>query len=132
MLPSGHRLHVVLDGIARGFVAVNIRKFVVRANRLDDLVALGTLTSSSARFLDACVVAGLNIILSGGTQAGKTTMLNTLGSAVRDIGMVRTRTGARAWWSLQVNPGSSAYIARSSPQWERMGRVEAASHMRLA
>jgi len=29
MLPSGHRLHVVLDGIARGFVAVNIRKFVL-------------------------------------------------------------------------------------------------------
>lgn len=81
-LPSGHRLHVVLSHIARGFVAVNIRKFVVRAARLDDLVALGTLTSSAARFLDACVVAGLNIIVSGGTQAGKTTLLNTLGSAV--------------------------------------------------
>jgi pilus assembly protein CpaF len=34
MLPDGHRLHVVLDGISRGFVAVNIRKFVVRATRL--------------------------------------------------------------------------------------------------
>lgn len=82
MLPSGHRLHVVLDGISRGFVAVNIRKFVVRASRLDDLVTLGTMTSAAARFLDACVVAGLNIIVSGGTQAGKTTLLNTLGSAV--------------------------------------------------
>jgi pilus assembly protein CpaF len=64
------------------FTAVNIRKFVVKADRLDDLVALGTLTPGAARFLDACVVAGLNIIVSGGTQAGKTTMLNTLGSAV--------------------------------------------------
>ncbi|MDX6309671.1 MAG: pilus assembly protein CpaF [Nocardioidaceae bacterium] len=64
------------------FIAVNIRKFVVKADRLDDLVALGTLTPGAARFLDACVVAGLNIIVSGGTQAGKTTMLNTLGSAV--------------------------------------------------
>ncbi len=82
MLPSGHRLHVVLQGIAHGFAAVNIRKFVVRAKRLDDLVALGTLSPMAARFLDACVVAGLNIIVSGGTQAGKTTMLNTLGSAV--------------------------------------------------
>ncbi len=82
MLPSGHRLHVVLSGIVRGYVAVNIRKFVVKASRLDDLVELGTLTSAAARFLDACVVAGLNIIVSGGTQAGKTTMLNTLGSAV--------------------------------------------------
>jgi pilus assembly protein CpaF len=82
MLPSGHRLHVVLSGIVRGFVAVNIRKFVVKASRLDDLVELGTLTRSSARFLEACVVAGLNVIVSGGTQAGKTTLLNTLGSAV--------------------------------------------------
>src|SRR6478736_1216521 len=81
-LPSGHRLHVVLDSIARGFLAVNIRKFVVKAARLEDLVTLGSITPAAARFLDACVVAGLNIVVSGGTQAGKTTMLNTLGSAV--------------------------------------------------
>nr|MCW2728379.1 pilus assembly protein CpaF [Aeromicrobium sp.] len=43
MLPGGHRLHVVLDGIARGFAAVNIRKFVAKAHSLDDLVSLGTL-----------------------------------------------------------------------------------------
>jgi len=82
MLPSGHRLHVVLDGITRGFSAVNIRKFVVKASRLRDLVELGTLTAQAAEFLDACVVAGLNIVVAGGTQAGKTTLLNTLGSAV--------------------------------------------------
>ncbi len=82
MLPSGHRLHVVLDGISRGFSAVNIRKFVVKATRLRELVELGTLTLQAADFLDACVVAGLNIVVAGGTQAGKTTMLNTLGSAV--------------------------------------------------
>jgi pilus assembly protein CpaF len=82
MLPSGHRLHVVLDGITRGYSAVNIRKFVVRARRLSDLVELGTMTSLAAVFLEACVVAGLNIIVAGGTQAGKTTLLNTLGSSV--------------------------------------------------
>ena len=82
MLPSGHRLHVVLDGITRGFSAVNVRKFVVKASRLHDLVELGTLTSQAASFLNACVVAGLNIVVAGGTQAGKTTLLNTLGSAV--------------------------------------------------
>jgi pilus assembly protein CpaF len=82
MLPSGHRLHVVLDGISRGFTAVNIRKFIVRASRLSELVELGTLTAQAAAFLDACVVAGLNIVVAGGTQAGKTTLLNTLGSAI--------------------------------------------------
>ena len=44
MLPEGHRLHVVLEGISRGFTAVNIRKFTLRASRLHDLVDLGTLT----------------------------------------------------------------------------------------
>jgi len=82
MLPGGHRLHVVLDGICRDFVAVNIRKFVARAHRLDDLVGLGTLTSEAARFLELSVRAGLTVLVSGGTQAGKTTMLNCLAAAI--------------------------------------------------
>ena len=82
MLPEGHRLHVVLEGITRGFTAVNIRKFLLRAHRLSDLVALGSMTSQAARFLEASVRAGLNILVAGGTQAGKTTMLNCLAAAV--------------------------------------------------
>jgi len=82
MLPGGHRLHVVLEGITRGYSAVNIRKFVLRASQLEDLVALGSLTPHPARFLRAAVVAGLNILVSGGTQSGKTTMLNSLAGAI--------------------------------------------------
>ncbi len=82
MLPGGHRLHVVLDGITRGFAAVNVRKFVAKAHRLDDLVALGTIDAPMAQFLDASVRAGLNIVVSGGTQAGKTTLLNCLASSI--------------------------------------------------
>jgi pilus assembly protein CpaF len=82
MLPEGHRLHVVLDGISRGFTAVNIRKFTLRASRLHDLVDLGTLSTQAARFLEASVRAGLNILVAGGTQAGKTTLLNCLASAI--------------------------------------------------
>ena len=70
MLPDGHRLHVVLEGISRGFSAVNIRKFVLRAARLDELVELGSLTPRAASFLTASVQAGLNILVAGGTQAG--------------------------------------------------------------
>lgn len=70
MLPEGHRLHVVLEGISRGFSAVNIRKFVVRAHRLQDLVGLGSLTEPAAAFLDASVRAGLNILVSGATRTG--------------------------------------------------------------
>jgi pilus assembly protein CpaF len=82
MLPDGSRLHVVIPDITPEHWAVNVRKFVVRATHLDELVSLGTLTPQAARFLDACVVAGLNILVSGGTQAGKTTMLNCLTAAV--------------------------------------------------
>jgi pilus assembly protein CpaF len=82
MLPDGHRLHVVLEGISRGFSAVNIRKFTLRANRLTDLVDLGSLTAEAAAFLEASVRAGLNILVAGGTQAGKTTFLNCLAGAI--------------------------------------------------
>lgn len=82
MLPQGHRLHVVLEGISRGFTAVNVRKFVLRAARLRDLVDLGAMTPGAAAFLEASVRAGLNILVAGGTQAGKTTLLNCLASAI--------------------------------------------------
>jgi pilus assembly protein CpaF len=82
LLPDGSRLHVVIPDITRRYWSVNIRKFVVRASHLEDLVSLGTLTAGAARFLDAAVTSGLNVLVSGGTQAGKTTLLNCLGAAI--------------------------------------------------
>jgi pilus assembly protein CpaF len=82
MLPDGSRLHVVIPDITRQHWALNIRKFVIRAHTLDQLVELGSLSGQAARFLDAAVVAGLNIIVAGGTQAGKTTLLNCLAAAI--------------------------------------------------
>ncbi len=81
-LPGGERLHVVIPSVTRDAWAVNIRKYRVRAERLEDLVALGSLTPHAARFLGAAVEAGLNVLVSGPTQAGKTTMLNALAGAV--------------------------------------------------
>lgn len=82
VLPDGSRLHVVIPDITREHWYVNVRKFVVKADSMDDLVRLGSLTGQAARFLEAAVAAGLNILVSGGTQAGKTTLLNCLASAV--------------------------------------------------
>ncbi|EON24191.1 type II secretion system protein E [Nocardioides sp. CF8] len=62
--------------------AVNIRKFVVRARRLDDLVELGSMSAQAAAFLDAAIRAGLNVLVAGGTQAGKTTFLNCLAASI--------------------------------------------------
>ncbi|MDP5227257.1 MULTISPECIES: ATPase, T2SS/T4P/T4SS family [Arthrobacter] len=81
-LPDGSRLHVVIPDITREHWAVNIRKFVVKASRLEHLVELGTLSRPAARFLGAAVNSGLNILVSGATQAGKTTLLNCLASAI--------------------------------------------------
>jgi pilus assembly protein CpaF len=82
MLPDGSRLHVVIPDITRQHWSVNIRKFVLSANSLDELVGLGTVTPQAARFLEAAIVAGLNVIVAGGTQAGKTTLLNCLAATI--------------------------------------------------
>lgn len=81
-LPDGSRLHVVIPDVTRRHWAVNIRKFIVRATRLEHLVELGTLTPQAAKFLSAAVAGGLNILVSGATQAGKTTLLNCLAASI--------------------------------------------------
>jgi pilus assembly protein CpaF len=78
MLPDGSRIHVVIPDVTREHWAVNIRKFVARARSLDDLVRIGSIGEQAAAVLDAAVVAGLNIVVSGATGAGKTTLLNAL------------------------------------------------------
>ena len=78
ILPDGSRLHVVIPDITRQHWSVNIRRFVLRPARVHDLVPLGTLSAQAADFLHAAVAAGLNIVVAGGTQAGKTTLLNAL------------------------------------------------------
>jgi pilus assembly protein CpaF len=82
-LPDGSRLHVVIPDITRQHWAVNIRKFTRRIRDLNQLVGLGALTQQSAEFLRMCVLAGQNILVSGASQTGKTTMLNALLSATR-------------------------------------------------
>ena len=77
-LPDGSRLHVAIPDITRKHWSINIRKFIMSAKSLDSLVQVGTITDQGAAFLQACVVAGLNIIVSGATQAGKTTLMNAL------------------------------------------------------
>ena len=81
-LVDGSRLHVAIPDITRRHWAVNIRKFVLRAHSLDELVRLRSLPENAARFLEAAVRSGLNIAVSGGTQSGKTTMLNCLAAAI--------------------------------------------------
>ena len=81
-LPDGSRLHVAIPEITAQHWAVNIRKHLMRNLGIDDLVERGVMTPFIATALKNSVRAGLNILVSGGTQAGKTTMLNALAGAI--------------------------------------------------
>ena len=77
-LPDGSRLHVAIPEITAEHWAVNIRKHLMRQKSLNELAALGVMNKGIAEELSQAVKRGSNILVSGGTQAGKTTLLNAL------------------------------------------------------
>jgi pilus assembly protein CpaF len=81
-LPDGSRLHVVIPEITAHHWAVNIRKHIMRNSSINHLVDQGVMIPEIGIALTFCVKAGLNILVSGGTQAGKTTVLNALAGAI--------------------------------------------------
>ena len=81
-LPDGSRLHVAIPEITAAHWAVNIRKHLMQKVSLDQLASRSVMTLEMASLLRQAVSAGLNILVSGGTQAGKTTMLNALVSTI--------------------------------------------------
>jgi pilus assembly protein CpaF len=81
-LPDGSRVNAVIHPLAIGGPFLTIRKFSREKLQIDDLIRYGTLNAHSARFLQACVVGRLNVMVSGGTGTGKTTTLNVLSSFI--------------------------------------------------
>lgn len=77
-LPNGARLHLVIPDITAEFWSINIRKKSLAAFHLKDLVDVGSLPSDLADILALLVQSNCNILISGATQAGKTTVLNCL------------------------------------------------------
>ena len=77
-LPDGSRLHVAIPDITRAHWSVNIRKFSPSLRTLADLVHAEVLSLAAAHYLRSVVIAGKSILISGATQAGKTTMLTAL------------------------------------------------------
>ena len=77
-LPDGSRIHVVLPPVARRGTTVSIRKFFAEKLTVDRLIGFGTVTRRLARLLEALVGLRLNIVCSGGTGSGKTSLLNVL------------------------------------------------------
>jgi pilus assembly protein CpaF len=81
-LPDGSRLHVAIPDVTAKHWAINIRKHLMRGKSLSELNQLGVMNDEIEDFLKRAVLSGMNILVSGSTQAGKTTLLNALVSAL--------------------------------------------------
>ncbi|MEK6259404.1 MAG: ATPase, T2SS/T4P/T4SS family [Planctomycetota bacterium] len=81
-LPDGSRVNAIIPPLAVRGPCLTIRKFPAHRFTVDDLIERGSITSSAAMFLRACVIDHRNILVSGGTGTGKTTMLNILSSFI--------------------------------------------------
>ncbi len=79
---DGSRVNAIIPPLALDGPTITIRKFKKDALTIDSLVNFGSMTREMANFLEACVLARLNIVVSGGTGSGKTTLLNVLSSFI--------------------------------------------------
>ena len=119
-LPDGSRLHVVIPDITSRHWSVNIRKFSSTVRTLDALVANDSLTAEAAQLLTDEMRAGTNILVSGATQAGKTTMLNALLATVGERERIVTVEE-----TFELNSGGRDVVAMQcrQPNLEGAGEV---------
>src|SRR4051795_528605 len=89
-LPDGSRVNIIIPPLSLSGPLITIRKFSKKRLTLDDMVNLGTISEESVEFLRLCVEAELNILISGGTGTGKTTLLNALSAAIPESDRIVT------------------------------------------
>ncbi len=119
-LPDGSRVNAIIPPLALDGALLTVRKFSADPYRVDDLVGFGTLTRSVADFLAACVRGRLNVLVSGGTGAGKTTTLNTLSSFIPTDERIVTIEDAA---ELQLDQEHVLRLEARPPNIEGKGQV---------
>ncbi len=119
-LPDGSRVNAVIPPAAIDGPSLTIRKFARERMGVEDLIRLGSLTKHMALFLEACVVARLNIIVSGGTGSGKTTLLNILSSFIPETERIVTIEDAA---ELQLQQEHVVRLEAQPPNLEGSGEV---------
>ena len=77
-LPDGSRVNAIIPPLSLDGPVLSIRRFGVDPLKMSDILAFGSLTHNMAKILEGCVKSRLNILVSGGTGTGKTTLLNIL------------------------------------------------------
>jgi pilus assembly protein CpaF len=119
-LPDGSRVNAIIHPLAIGGPFLTIRKFSTDPFQIDDLIRFGTLNAHSARFMQAAVVGRLNVIVSGGTGTGKTTLLNVLSSFIPAEERIVTVEDAK---ELQLHQEHVLPLEARPPNIEGKGQV---------
>jgi pilus assembly protein CpaF len=119
-LPDGSRVNAVIRPIALCGPTISIRKFKKDGVTIEDLIRFGSLTREMAEFLSACVRGSLNIVVSGGTGSGKTTMLNALSSFIPDDERIITVENAA---ELQLRQDHVVPLESRPPNVEGKGEI---------
>ena len=119
-LPDGSRVNAIVPPLAVDGPSLTIRKFAADPFQVDDLVSFGTLTPELAELLDAVVRSGLNVLVSGGTGTGKTTLLNVLSSFIPDSERIVTIEDAV---ELQLRQRHVVRLESRPPNIEGRGEV---------
>jgi pilus assembly protein CpaF len=119
-LPDGSRVNAIIPPLSLVGPTITIRKFSRDPFTVEDLVRFGTLTQEMADFLQACVQARLNIIVSGGTGSGKTTTLNVLSSFIPETDRIITVEDAA---ELQLRQDHVITLESRPPNIEGKGAI---------
>jgi len=119
-LPDGSRVNAVISPLAIGGPFLTIRKFATDPLQVDDLIRFGSINAHAARFLQACIVGKLNVLVSGGTGTGKTTMLNVLSSFIPGDERIVTIEDAK---ELQLHQDHVLALEARPPNIEGRGEV---------
>ncbi len=89
-LPDGSRVNAIIPPVAIDGPSITIRKFGKGKLSVEQLIELGTITANMAEFVRACVLSKFNVLVSGGTGTGKTTLLNVLSSYIPEVERIVT------------------------------------------
>jgi pilus assembly protein CpaF len=119
-LPDGSRVNAVVHPLAIGGPFLTIRKFAADPFQVEDLINFGTLSPQTARFLEACVVGRLNVVVSGGTGTGKTTLLNVLSGFIPEDERIVTVEDAK---ELQLHQDHVLAMEARPPNIEGKGQI---------
>ena len=119
-LEDGSRVNVIIPPVASKSPTITIRKFRADKMTIEDLIGTGTLTRELAEFLRACVQVRLNILVSGGTGTGKTTILNALSGFIPDTERIVTIEDPT---ELRLQQGHVVSLEARPPSLEGTGEV---------